>query len=206
MYDVGLAAGTERKQPATVLLRRQTMDEVKAMTRAGEAVGTAVGTGLQTAREGAIRAGHKGANVSSRAARKAEGKLAERGFAPQQLQDAITENAEQARKGLDRTREELRTRTKQARKEFAKSTKQTRKEFAKNAKRARKELAAKIEPSERGKRRWPWLLVLLVAGAGVAAYVLSRRPQEMFTADDDALDDPLTSPQVAEAGNGRHSN
>lgn len=173
------------------------------MTRAGEAVTNAVGTGLQTAREGAIRAGHKGAEVSSRAATKAERSLAEHGITAQQLQDAITENAEQARKGLDRTREELRLRTKKARKEFAKSTKMTRKEFAKNAKRARKELATTIEPGSRSKRRWPWLLVLLVAAAGAAAYALSRRPQETFDGEG-SLDEPLTSPQMVEATNGRH--
>lgn len=181
------------------------MDEVKAMTRAGEAVSKAVGTGLQTAREGAIRAGQKGAEASSRAAVKAERKLADHGITAQQLQDAITENAEQARKGLDRTRDELRSRTKKARKEFAKSTKMTRKELAKNAKRARKELATTIDPGTKGKRRWPWLVVLVLGAVGVTAYALSKRPQELYD-DEGSLDEPLTSPPFVGATNGRHGN
>jgi hypothetical protein len=55
------------------------MDEVKAMTHAGETVGRAMGTGLRTLRRGAVQAGHAGAEVAVKAATAAEQKLAATG-------------------------------------------------------------------------------------------------------------------------------
>ena len=55
------------------------MDEVKAMTHAGETVGRAMGTGLRKMRHGAVGVGHAGAEAAARAATAAERKLAESG-------------------------------------------------------------------------------------------------------------------------------
>ena len=54
------------------LLERD-MDEVDAMTRAGESVGKAV----RSVRRGAVRAGHVGADAAVQLAHNAEGRLAE---------------------------------------------------------------------------------------------------------------------------------
>ena len=64
------------------------MDEVKAMARAGEAVGKAVAASLDMAR----RAGQAGAEATVRAAQAAEQKLTEHGVGPQQLTEALAPN------------------------------------------------------------------------------------------------------------------
>jgi hypothetical protein len=75
-----------------------------------------------------------------------------------------------------------------------KQAKQARKEFAKKAVKARKQvraiaedLAEAVYPSPKRRRRWPWLVALLVGGAA-AVVVLSRRPREVRLEDvpDDA--------------------
>lgn len=53
------------------------MDEVQAMTHAGETVGRAMGTGLRTLRHRAVIAGHAGVETAARAAAAAERRLAE---------------------------------------------------------------------------------------------------------------------------------
>ena len=52
------------------------MDEVQAMTHAGETVGRAMGTGLRTLRRGAVGVGHSGAEAAARAETNEERKLA----------------------------------------------------------------------------------------------------------------------------------
>jgi hypothetical protein len=108
------------------------MDEVKAMTRAGETVGKAVGSGWRSARHNAIRAGQAGAEATSRAALAADRKLTERGVAPRQLAEALAEGAEVARQEVVKT-------TRRARRKLAKTAKHTRKDLAKAAKQARKD-------------------------------------------------------------------
>lgn len=108
------------------------MDDVKAMTRAGETVGKAVGSGWRSARQNAKRAGLAGADVTSRAAQAADRKLTERGFAPRQVAEAIAEGAEVARQEVAKT-------TRRARRKLAKTAKHTRKDLAKAAKRARRD-------------------------------------------------------------------
>lgn len=111
-----------------------------------------------------------------------------------ELQDVITENVRQAAENLDETRESVQAKGRRARKELAKAAKANRKELAKAAKAAHAELTSKAKESRGKKRRWPFLLILVAAaGAGVTAYLLSRRPQQTFSADADRLDEPMTS-------------
>src|SRR5262245_50519081 len=110
----------------------QTMDDVKAMNRAGETVGKAVSSGWVAARRGAKRAGQAGVDATSRAAHTAETKLTERGVAPRQLAEALAESAEVARQEVVKT-------TRRARRKLAKTAKHTRKDLAKAAKQARKD-------------------------------------------------------------------
>lgn len=117
------------------------MDDVKAMSRAGETVGKAVGSGWRSARRGAKRAGQAGVDATARAAAVADRKLTERGVAPKQLAEAIAEGAEVARQEVAKT-------TRRARRKLAKTAKHTRKDLAKAAKQARKD-AAKSKPAKR---------------------------------------------------------
>jgi hypothetical protein len=116
------------------------MDDVKAMTRAGETVGKAVGSGWLAVRRSAKRAGQAGADATTKAAHVADRKLTERGVAPQQLAEALAEGAEVAR-------QEVMKSTRRARKKLARTAKHTRKELAKAAKQARKE-AKKSKPAQ----------------------------------------------------------
>lgn len=120
------------------------MDDVKAMTRAGETVGKAVGSGWRSARHNAKRAGLASAEATSRAAQAADRKLTERGFAPRQVAEAIVEGAEVARQEVAKT-------TRRARRKLAKTAKHTRKDLAKAAKQARKD-AAKSKTAKRARK------------------------------------------------------
>lgn len=130
-------------EPSTEVFVEETMDEVKAMARAGEAVGKAVGTGMHAVRLGAQRAGHAGAEMTVRAAHVAEQKLAERGVAPRQLTDALVQGAEVAREEAAKT-------TRRTRRKLERTAKNTRKELAKAAKQAHKQ-AAKSAPAKTAK-------------------------------------------------------
>lgn len=116
------------------------MDDVKAMTRAGETVGKAVGSGWLVVRRSAKRAGQASADATTKAAHVADRKLTERGVAPQQLAVALAEGAEVARQEVVKT-------TRRARKKLARKAKHTRKELAKAAKQARKD-AKKSKPAK----------------------------------------------------------
>jgi len=120
------------------------MDDVKAMTRAGETVGKAVGSGWQSAQRGAKRAGPSGAEATIKAAQAADRKLTEHGVAPRQLTEALVEGAEIARQEVVKT-------TRRARRKLAKTAKHTRKDLAKAAKQAHKD-AKKSKPVKRAKK------------------------------------------------------
>jgi hypothetical protein len=176
------------------------MDEVKAMTKAGETVGKAVGTGLHAMRVQTTRASRTGSQAAVRAARQAEVKLAERGIEPRHyLQELLNENVSRAadqatattrraRKRLAKQRQQLAKQAGSARADLVRNAKKARKEAAKQAAEARKRAKqAKREYSlqlgRRRRRRWPWVLGLLFAGAGAVGVALSRRPQEVQLAD-----------------------
>lgn len=117
------------------------MDDVKAMSRAGETVGKAVGSGWLAVRRGAKRAGQAGAEATINAAQAADRKLTERGVAPRQLTEALAEGA-----GL--ARQEVAKSTRRTRKKLARTAKHTRKDLAKAAKQARKD-AKRSKPAKR---------------------------------------------------------
>ncbi len=154
------------------------MDEVKTMSRAGESVGKAVGTGVRGARHGAKRASKVGAEVTRQAAVLAEQELASRGISTDDLQERLAQRA------TGMSRKELAKRGKKARKEWDKRTAKSRKQLAKNTKTARKELAGRIDPDKaRGRRKWPWIVLVLAGLAAAAAVALSRRPEELPVAE-----------------------
>ncbi|MEV8436316.1 hypothetical protein AB0425_02990 [Actinosynnema sp. NPDC051121] len=168
------------------------MDEVDAMTRAGESVGKAV----RAVRRSAVRAGHVGADAAVQLAERAEGKLAERGVTKDYVRGvvadkagALVEKAEAYEKSTRRGRKQLAKRAKAVRKDVAKAAERARKEAGvrakdvrKAAKQARKEMAAARHPK---RRRWPWVLGVFAAAA-VAGYVaLTKRPQEVHLEEDD---------------------
>jgi hypothetical protein len=120
----------------------QKMDDVKAMSRAGETVGKAVGSGWLAVRRGARRAGQASADATIRAAHAADQKLTERGVAPQQLGAALAESAVLARQEVAKT-------TRRTRKKLARKAKHTRKDLMRAAKQARKD-AKRSRPVQRG--------------------------------------------------------
>jgi len=184
------------------------MDEVQAMTRAGESVGKAVGTGLRAARRGAVRAGQVGADAAVQLAGKAETKLAERGVTADQLRgvfvetaDALAGKAEEVEKSTRKTRKKLAKQRKQlakrggqARADLMGKADGLRKDVAKAAVRARKDAKVRAKDvrkaakqarkdfardNSKSHRRWPWVLGILAAGA-VAGYIaLTKRPEEV---------------------------
>jgi hypothetical protein len=184
------------------LLERD-MDEVDAMTRAGESVGKAV----RAVRRGAVRAGHVGADAAVQLAERAEGKLAERGVTKDYVRGVVAdkagvlvEKAEEYEKSTRRGRKQLAKRAKGVRKDVVKAAERARKEakvrakdVRKAAKQARKEMAAARHPR---RRRWPWVLGVFAAAA-VAGYVaLTKRPQEVHLEEDDV---DITSEPTATA-------
>ncbi|MPZ85897.1 MAG: hypothetical protein GEV28_38175 [Actinophytocola sp.] len=193
------------------------MDDVKAMTRAGETVGKAVGSGWLAVRRSAKRAGQASADATTKAAHAADRKLTERGVAPQQLAVALAESAEVARQEVVKT-------TRRARKKLARKAKHTRKELAKAAKQARKD-AKKSKPAKRAsksakqarndakqltasfkadapkrRRRWPKVMLLVVAAAGVAYVVRSKtaapEPTPVPEPRQQATESPSDSPSA----------
>ncbi len=166
------------------------MDEVKAMSRAGETVGKAVGTGVHEARKGATQAGKVGREVSKQAVARAEQELANHGVDTDDLQERL------AQRTTGMSRKQLAKQTAKARKDWEKTAAKSRKEWNKkaakgrkkraksrqqlagNADAARKEFTSRLDSAPAKRRKWPWVLLVLAALAAVAAVALSRRPEE----------------------------
>jgi hypothetical protein len=145
------------------------MDEVDVMGHAGETVGEAVGKGMRAVRVGATKASHASAEASSRLVRLAEHQLAEGVLGGGAAQEQHTKRRGGKRVSAKRARKAMRRK---------------RRELAKATQRVRETLAKPIEPRRR--RRWPWLLALLIAGAAAASVILARRPEEVsLTAGED---------------------
>lgn len=166
------------------------MDEVDAMTRAGESVGKAV----RAARLGAVRAGHAGADAAVQLAGRAEGKLAERGVTRDYVRGivadkagALVEKAEEYEKSTRRGRKQLAKRAKAVRKDVVKAAERARKEAkvrAKDVRKAAKQARKEMGSAQHRRRRWPWVLGVFAAAA-VAGYVaLTKRPQEVRLEED----------------------
>jgi hypothetical protein len=159
------------------------MDDVKAMTRAGETVGKAVSSGWLAARRSAKRAGQTGAEV---------------------LADGVEVARQEVKKTSRRARRKLAKTAKHTRKDLAKAAKQARKDVAKSkaAKQARKmktDAAAKLanEPKQR-KRRWPKLMLLAIVASGIAYVVRGRAAAQQESVPEPRRDEPA-KPASAEA-------
>lgn len=171
------------------------MDDVKAMTRAGETVGKAVSSGWVAASRSAKRAGQASVEALAEGAETAR--------------QEVTRTTRRARRKLAKkakhTRKDLAKAAKQARKDAARSkaVKQARK-TAKQAKTDAKKFKASVrteaarlkaraqevaDTSPKRKRRWPKLLLLAIIAGGVAYVVRSKAAQQ---------EEPVPTPQPAE--------
>jgi hypothetical protein len=175
------------------------MDEVKAMTQAGETVGRAVGTGLRSLRLGAVQVGQAGAEAAARAATAAEQRLAD---GADTVRDTVREAAADAQADIVKRSRKAR---KQLAKDARKATKQTGKDLSKTAKRARKHagraardargaasdlLATATRQQRKRGRKWPWLLGIGVVGAAAgAAYVLKGQQTSEPARDEERVED-----------------
>ncbi|HEX4725540.1 MAG TPA: hypothetical protein VH333_23715 [Pseudonocardiaceae bacterium] len=170
--------GDRFRRPAVAVPERSTdmptqgvwiaaMDEVQAMTHAGETVGRAVGTGLRTIRRGAVQVGQAGAEAAAKAAVAAEQKLAESG------QDAA---------------KELVATTRRARRDVAKAGQQAGEKVSRRAARNLHNLADSLPGATRKRRRWPWLLAIIAVAAAGSAVMAKRagKPDEPMLVDEPA--------------------
>ncbi len=164
------------------------MDEVKAMTHAGETVGRAVGSGLRTLRRGAVQVGQAGAEAAAQAAAAMEHKLAEGADGGQQAAKELVDTTRRARRQLARNaRRAAKDAGRQARKRASKA--------GKNLQRTVGDLTTDSAP-RRG-RRWPWLLVGAMAAAAAVAVIRSGQDQP---AEPQLVDDRNEQDRIA--GNG----
>lgn len=149
--------------------------------------------------------------------RNAEQKLTEHGLDPQQLTQALGENAAVARDEVVKT-------TRRAGKKIAKNARRTRKELARNAKEAAKQArrggkktlskldkkvtkaARKAEKKASRRRRWPWIVGLGLAAAATAYAVRSRTAAPTTLESDLSIDNeepPTGAPE--HNGSGQHA-
>lgn len=190
------------------------MGKVKVMGQAGETANTTTAAATQTARTGLRTLRRKAEEAGDVAGQK----LTERGFDPQQLGDAFSENADVAREEIAKT-------TRRARKRIGKNAKRTRKELAESAKKAAKDAkkaskkavkgastkvekqAAKADKKAQAKaakeaggkrRRWPWLLAA-GAAAAVATYAVRARSAQ------NPLEQELPQPREHQPGAPEHN-
>jgi DNA-binding protein H-NS len=170
------------------------------MSRTPEITGPDVESGVAAVRENAVRVRRAGAeaarSLGENLAATAEEQLSERGFAPDQISEALSENAELARQELVRS-------SRKSGKELARNAEDTRKELAKRAeavrKHARTEAAKKAKKSPKkaakpgtrataagaGRQGPPRLLIAfgVVSVLGGIAYLVRRRAAERVAAE-----------------------
>jgi vacuolar-type H+-ATPase subunit H len=161
------------------------MDEVKAMTHAGETVGKAVGTGLRNLRLGAVQVGQAGVEAvrDATAETQAEVVATTRRARKQLVKDA-------RRTGKSAAKDARRT-AKSAAKDLGRGSKRARKHAvrtARNAKGAANDLLAAAGPGRNKRRRWPWLLGIGVVTAGAAAAFAMKGQQETAPAPEQIED------------------
>jgi len=153
------------------------MDEVKAMTHAGETVGRAVGTGLRTLRRGAVQVGQAGAEAPHRQRPRWNTSSPMRRQWAGGGQGAGQDDRKARRQLAHDARRTAENAGKQARKRAGKA--------GRNLRRTVGDLTTDSTP-RRG-RRWPWLLVGAMAAAGAVAVIRSRQdqPVEPHLVEDD---------------------
>jgi hypothetical protein len=167
------------------------MDEVKAMTHAGETAGRAVGTGLRTLRRGAVQVGQAGMEAVREATA--------------ETQAEVVKTTRKARKQLVK---DARRTAKTTGKDLTKSAKRARKHAGRTARDARGAAndlvaAAKNGGTKRG-RKWPWLVGIAVVGIGAgAAYAMKSSQQDKPSAP--MREDDLTEQErIATNGSAPH--
>ena len=160
------------------------MDEVKAMTHAGETVGRAMGTGLRTLRRGAVQVGQAGAEAAAQAAAAMEQKLA----------DGTEGGQEAAKELVNTTRKARRQLARNAQRTAKDAGKQVRKRADKASKNLQRTVSDLTDRAPR-RRRWPWLLVGAMAAAGAVAVLRSRydQPEPQQVDDDRTEQDRIAS-------------
>lgn len=162
------------------------MDEVKAMTHAGETVGKTVGTGLRNLRRGAEQIGQAGVEAVRAATAETQAEVAATS------RRARKRLAKDARKVAKSTAKDVSRTTKRARKDVARSTQRARKHAgraARDARNAAGDLIAAAKPGQPKRRaKWPWLLAVGVAGAVAGAAVALRGKQTSASAASQAED------------------
>jgi hypothetical protein len=91
--------------------------------------------------------------------------------------------------------EEVVARTRKTRRKLARKAKATRKDLAKNAKKAKTNVRQLTGTEPKRRRRWPWILGLLIAAASTAAVVKSRASSA--PSDDAFTPEPRTEDEAA---------
>jgi hypothetical protein len=159
------------------------MNEVQAMARAGQTVGAVLGTAVLTARKASVGLSRTSAAASRQVARRAARRLSRRKSPVERLQESLVGSAQRAQAAIadsaHRAQESLAETAHRAQESLVDTRQSLADTVVGSVNKARHELAMRIEPeSARGRRRWPWLLAVVAVLGGLAAYVLSRRPQE----------------------------
>ncbi|GGM77999.1 hypothetical protein GCM10012275_55810 [Longimycelium tulufanense] len=175
------------------------MDEVRVLTRAGERIGHAVGTGVHQARLSAAQVGRRSYDVSRRMAAQAATRTRERLAEGNRSGDVARQvvagkqlkvTSADARRAYERQRKRIMRQMKDQRKRLAELQqdlsraaeaadvrgRKVRRQLARQSRRMRRDVRRALRP--RARRRWPWVLALLVAAGAAVAAVLAQRPQE----------------------------
>ena len=152
------------------------MDEVETMTEAGAKAGEAVGRAVRAARRKAARAGQAGIERRTNWWISPVRSSRRRARPPARWPSRPAETSSAPRPG----RKDLKRTAGKARAEALRNANEIRKQARKVA----EDLAETVDPRPtKRRRRWPWLVGLVVAGGATAVVVLSRRPREVRLQD-----------------------
>jgi hypothetical protein len=154
------------------------VNEVQAMARAGQTVGAVLGTAVLTARKASVGLSRTGAAASRRIARR----VTRRKSRVERLQESIVGSAQRAQAAIldsaHRAQESLAETAHRAQESLIDTRQSLAETVVGSVNKARHELATRNEPEPARRRRLLWLLAVGAVLGGLAAYVLSRRPQE----------------------------
>ncbi len=151
------------------------MDEVKAMTHAGETVGRTVGTGLRNLRLSATQVGQAGIDAVREATAETQAEVVAT------TRKARKQLAKDAHRTAKSTAKDARHTAKSTAKNVGRGSKRARKNAARtarNAKGAANDLLAAATHGKTKRRRWPWLLGIGVVTVGAAAAYAMKGQQQ----------------------------